>query len=242
MVSRATHRAPRRVQAFIAWCLLAFGAGLLVPASGLAALSTFGSTLSGPATLNTTENLNYAGANTNVPGAPRKRPREWSTPTTTGRTRLSGTPRCRARSRQSRRRPGREDQPRGLREPCARGPAPLTQIHFQDLAPAALESRSRSLAAVRYTRLRTGTERADPPSRPTNRSTSASRGRLHRLQRGGRVRAATATRVASATWCLAAAGWSSTPSYAETGPTTATSCPGNTRPRWTASPSTAARN
>ena len=43
---------------------------LLAPAAAVAAISVFGSPLAVPATLNTAENLSYAGTNTPVPPAP----------------------------------------------------------------------------------------------------------------------------------------------------------------------------
>ena len=107
---------------------------VLTPAGSSAAITTFGSPLAVPATLNTAENLNYLGTNTYVPPSP-EAPTACSTPTTTERTRPCGAWPRRAAAPRSRHGPGAEDEAGGLRRADADGPAPLTQIHFQSLSP-----------------------------------------------------------------------------------------------------------
>ncbi len=108
----------------------------LAPATSLAKVSTFGSTLSVPATLNTSENLTYPGSYVAVPPAPdapnglyhvfhfgadsalwnvgRLASGDAQVPATGQATKLSVE---------------------GCAEAAAGGPPPLTQIHFQDLTP-----------------------------------------------------------------------------------------------------------
>jgi hypothetical protein len=108
----------------------------LAPASSDARVMTFGSSLSTPATLNTSENLSYAGSFVPVPPAPdapnglyhvfhygadsalwnvgRLEGADASAPATGQATKVSVE---------------------GCAEAAPGGPAPLTQIHFQDLSP-----------------------------------------------------------------------------------------------------------
>lgn len=109
---------------------------LLVPAASPAAISTFGSPLSVPATLNTAENLGYAGTNTNVPPSP-------ETPSGVVHTSHYGADAVLWNTNSP---GGAAGAPatgqavkvalEGCAEPAAGGPAPLTQIHFQSLTPA----------------------------------------------------------------------------------------------------------
>jgi hypothetical protein len=107
----------------------------LAPAASRAAVSTFGSTLSVPATLNTAEDLEYLGTYTSVPPAP-------DAPNGVFHTHhygadgvlwnvalANGEPRAPASGQVL------KIALEGCAQPAARGPAPLTQIHFQALAP-----------------------------------------------------------------------------------------------------------
>jgi hypothetical protein len=103
---------------------------LLAPASASAAIQTFGSSLSAAATLNTTEGLSYQGINTEVPPSPEAPNGIFHTFHFGADTALWNTA-----------------QPvpaggevlkvslEGCAQPAHGGPAPLTQIHFQDLSP-----------------------------------------------------------------------------------------------------------
>ena len=100
------------------------------PASADAAIQTFGSPLSVPATLNTTEDLSYQGMNTAVPPSPEAPNGIFHTFHFGADTALWNTA-----------------QPvpvggevlkvslEGCAQPASGGPAPLTQIHFQDVSP-----------------------------------------------------------------------------------------------------------
>jgi hypothetical protein len=118
-------------------CLLLLGllVLLLAPASSPAAVTTFGSPLSMPATLNTSDNLGYYGTFTPVPPNPQApnglfHTAHWGADTALWNVRVAG---------------GQASAPvtgqavkirlEGCAQPAAGGPAPLTQIHFQDLSP-----------------------------------------------------------------------------------------------------------
>jgi hypothetical protein len=108
---------------------------LAAPASAPAAIVTVGSPLYGPATLNTAENLNYQGVNTAVPPTPQD-PNGivhtahfgadtalWNIATAIGAAAMPA---------------GGEAvqiELEGCAVPAPGGPAPITQIHFQDLSP-----------------------------------------------------------------------------------------------------------
>jgi hypothetical protein len=108
---------------------------LLAAASASAAISTFGSPLSVAATLNTSENLNYEGTNTNVPVGPEAPDGVFHTyhfgaDTALWNTALNGgIPTA----------PATGQAVKVMLEGCAQsapgGPRPLTQIHFQDITP-----------------------------------------------------------------------------------------------------------
>lgn len=110
--------------------IFAIACGLCVlPGVALAAITTFGSPLSVPATLNTSENLNYTGVDTQLPGAT-VHTSHYGADTALWNTQLSG---------------GQATAPEGgevvkvslegCAQQAANGPAPLTQIHFQILSP-----------------------------------------------------------------------------------------------------------
>lgn len=108
---------------------------LLLPAASFAAITTIGSPLSAPATLNTAENLNYLGTNTDIlpiPEAPTGVVHTyhygadtalWNTGLADG---VAAVPVAGQAVRISL---------EGCAEPASNGPPPLTQIHFQDLTP-----------------------------------------------------------------------------------------------------------
>jgi hypothetical protein len=121
----------------LAPCLiLAAVLAVLVPAASPAAIATFDSPLSVPATLNTAENLNYAGTNTNVPPSA-------ETPSGVVHTSHYGADTVLWNTKSP---GGAAGAPatgqavkvalEGCAQPAAGGPPPLTQIHFQDLTPA----------------------------------------------------------------------------------------------------------
>ncbi len=108
---------------------------VLVASTAHAAILTVGSPLSAPATLNTTENLDYQGTNTAVPPNPQypngivhtahfgADTALWNVTTAAGSAAMPA---------------GGEAvqvELEGCAVPAPRGPAPLTQIHFQDLQP-----------------------------------------------------------------------------------------------------------
>jgi len=108
---------------------------LLAPASSPAAITTFGSPLSLPATLNTTENLGYYGTYTPVPPNPEApngvyHTNHWGADTALWNVAIVA---------------GQASAPvtgqavkvslEGCAQPAPGGPPPLTQIHFQDISP-----------------------------------------------------------------------------------------------------------
>ena len=108
---------------------------LLVPASANAAVTTIGSPLSVPATLNTAENLNYQGTNTPVPPNP-EAPNgifhtfHYGADTALWNTQLAnGQPSVPVTGQALRVRL------EGCAKPAPNGPPPLTQIHLQDISP-----------------------------------------------------------------------------------------------------------
>lgn len=105
------------------------------PASSQAKVSTIGSPLSVPATLNTAEHLAYPGTNTAVPPAP-DAPNGifhtfhygadtalWSFSRAGGETRVPATGQA------------TKIEVEGCAQRAANGPLPLTTVHFQDLSP-----------------------------------------------------------------------------------------------------------
>jgi hypothetical protein len=113
-------------------------AGLIAaaaPVHSQAAISTFGSPLSVPATLNTTENLGYLGTYTAVPPSP-------EAPNGTFHTAHNGADTVLWNVAQAAGAPQAPATGQALKvalEGCAQassnGPPPLTQIHLQDLSP-----------------------------------------------------------------------------------------------------------
>ncbi|HEX3433940.1 MAG TPA: hypothetical protein VHT25_07755 [Solirubrobacteraceae bacterium] len=115
--------------------MLACFVTLLAPATGQAALLTFGSPLSVPATQNTAEGLDYLGTNTAVPASP-------EAPNGYVHTYHFGADGALWNVQQPKGLPRAPATGQALKvslEGCAvaasDGPPPLTQIHFQDLTP-----------------------------------------------------------------------------------------------------------
>jgi hypothetical protein len=96
---------------------------------------TFGSPLSVPATMNTTESLGYLGTYTSVPPSPdapngRYHTNHWGADTAIWNTALAaGNPAAPATGQAV------KVRLEGCAQPAARGPAPLTQFHLQDFSP-----------------------------------------------------------------------------------------------------------
>src|SRR5271166_5712114 len=115
--------------------LLAGFIPVLAPASAQAAVTTFGSPLSVPATLNSAENLSYPGTNTNVPPSPEAPTGVvhtyhygadaalWNVAQAVGDPRVPTTGQALKVSLE------------GCAEAAPGGPSPLTQIHLQDISP-----------------------------------------------------------------------------------------------------------
>ncbi len=135
MDTRTPKPTSRRLKQLLGTCLLVVTAALLAPAAGSAAVSTFGSPLSVPATLNTAENLGYYGTYTAVPPTPQVpngvvHTQHYGADTALWNVALgSGSPAV----------PATGQALKIALEGCALsspgGPAPLTQIHFQDVSP-----------------------------------------------------------------------------------------------------------
>jgi hypothetical protein len=131
----ALTRTSERRQRLRSSLLLAGLLALLAPATSSAAITTFGSPLSVPATMNTSENLGYPGTYTPVPPNPEAPSGLFHTYHDGADTALwnvvqaTGSPQA----------PATGQAVKVSLEGCAReapnGPPPLTQIHFQDLSP-----------------------------------------------------------------------------------------------------------
>jgi hypothetical protein len=110
---------------------------LLAAASAPAAITTFGSTLSAPATLNTAENLNYRGTDTSVPPSPEApsgvvHTYHFGADTALWNVTVAGHSAGAPASGQA-----VKMRLEGCAVPAADGAPPLTQIHFQVLSPTA---------------------------------------------------------------------------------------------------------
>jgi hypothetical protein len=112
---------PRRRRRALIVAVLAGGALAVVPATGHAATTAFGSSLSVPATLDTAHNLNY--------GPPTAPSHDGADTALWNATQASGTPTS----------PGDGQilsiKLEGCVQPASGGPAPITDFHFQDLVP-----------------------------------------------------------------------------------------------------------
>lgn len=143
MLANVTTRMTSQRRAWIPRCLLGWllaivtaGVSLSIGTSGAwAAITTFGSQLSVPATLNTAQSLGYEGTNTKVPPSPEAPEGVFHTPHDGADTALwnaslaSGLPAAPAAGQ------ALKVSLEGCAQPAAGGPAPLTQVHFQDLSP-----------------------------------------------------------------------------------------------------------
>ena len=114
------------------------GAGLLAaltPSGASAAIMKFGSPLSVPATLNTTEGLGYLGTYTSVPPSPEApngsyHTNHWGADAALWNVALaSGSPGAPATGQAV------KVSLEGCEQPAGNGPPPLTQFHFQDFSP-----------------------------------------------------------------------------------------------------------
>jgi hypothetical protein len=121
-------RTPTRLSLIILGASLTACVALSTPAASSAAVMTFGSPLSSPATLDTANNLGYSGANVQLPGSVFHVPHDGAD---TALWNPEGNAAAPAGGQiVSVKLEGCATQPRGA-------PAPLTQIHFQDLVPTA---------------------------------------------------------------------------------------------------------
>jgi hypothetical protein len=130
--SRQTFARPRRS---LLATLVALALALIAPALATADVKTFGSPLTGPATLDTAEDLDYQGTYTPVPPSP-EAPSGVVHTYHYGADGLlwnaalaNGTPRSPATGQ------ALKVALEGCAVPAENGPPPLTQIHFQDLTP-----------------------------------------------------------------------------------------------------------
>lgn len=125
----------RRARATFCAALLAGALSALTPTTSRAAVVTFGSPLSVPATLNTTEGLGYRGTDTTVPPS-REAPNgivhtaHFGSDTAIWNEASAGGPTGAPSTGQA-----LKVRLEGCAQPAAGGPPPLTQIHLQDLSP-----------------------------------------------------------------------------------------------------------
>ena len=108
---------------------------LLAQTTAEAAITTFGSPLAVPATLNTSENLNYEGTNTNVPPSPEAPTGVFHTFHNGSDTALWNTALVTGTVAAPAAGQALKVMLEGCAQPAAGGPKPLTQIHFQDITP-----------------------------------------------------------------------------------------------------------
>jgi hypothetical protein len=138
LLSSCSASRPRAAGALVLSLASLVGAfNALTPTTSSAALLTFGSPLSQPATLNTSENLEYVGTYTNVPPSPEVptgvvHTPHWGADTALWNSQLASG---------SAGSPATGQAVKVLIEGCAMrapgGPPPLRQIHLQDLSPLA---------------------------------------------------------------------------------------------------------
>ena len=108
---------------------------VLVPASGQASITTFGSPLSVPATLNTAENLGYPGTYTAVPPSPEAPNGIFHTFHFGADTALWNFSNSGSEPRASATGQATKIEVEGCAQRATNGPLPLTTVHFQDLSP-----------------------------------------------------------------------------------------------------------
>jgi len=125
---------PRVRGGFAVLVIAALGA-LISPAAGSAAITTFGSSLSVPATLNTAEDLNYQGTNTPVPPNPEAPNGIFHTYHFGADTAIWNSTKGNSSMSVPATGQALKIALEGCAVPASGGPAPLTQIHFQDVSP-----------------------------------------------------------------------------------------------------------
>jgi hypothetical protein len=137
MITEASRGRARPVLRTLCVALLAGVLPVLVPASGQASISTFGSPLSVPATLNTAQNFGYPGTNTQVPPSPEAPNGVIHTFHFGADTALWNFSNSRSEPRASATGQATKIEVEGCAQRAANGPQPLTTVHFQDLSPLA---------------------------------------------------------------------------------------------------------
>jgi hypothetical protein len=131
MPSMARLRAPGRFAPLLLLLgsVLASALALSMPASSGAAIRSFGSPLAVPASLNTAEGLDYQGTYTPLPGSVFHTFHYGADTAIWNVGQAVGVPRVPAGGQ------ALKVSLEGCARPAAGGPAPLTQIHFQDITP-----------------------------------------------------------------------------------------------------------
>jgi hypothetical protein len=135
MTGRPDSSIQRRLRRLVFGLLLAGLLAALVPATGSAAITTFGSPLSLPATLNTSEDLGYLGTYTAVPPSPETpsgqfHTNHWGSDTALWNVAVAGGSASAPATGQA-----VKVSLEGCAKAAAGGPPPLTQVHFQDISP-----------------------------------------------------------------------------------------------------------
>jgi hypothetical protein len=135
MTGRSDSWIRRPLGRFTSALLLAGLVAVLAPRESPAAITTFGSPLSVPASLNTTENLNYYGTYTPVPPSPEApnglfHTNHWGADTALWNVVVAGGQASAPVTGQA-----LKVRVEGCAKPASGGPPPLTQIHLQDLSP-----------------------------------------------------------------------------------------------------------
>jgi hypothetical protein len=125
----------QRMRRLLPCLLLAALLAVLAPAASPAAITTFGSPLSVPSSLNTTDNLNYYGTYTPVPPNPEApnglfHTNHWGADTALWNVAVAGGQASAPVTGQA-----LKVRVEGCAKPASGGPPPLTQIHLQDLSP-----------------------------------------------------------------------------------------------------------
>lgn len=135
MSIHAASRRARPARRLRSTLVLASLIAILAPASSPAAITTFGSPLSRPATLNTAANLSYRGTYTAVPPAPDAPNGIFHTSHFGADTALWNVSLARGEPRAPATGQALKVSLEGCASAASGGPAPLTQIHFQDISP-----------------------------------------------------------------------------------------------------------
>jgi hypothetical protein len=129
------NRRARFVRQMLSVALCTAPVALVAPAASNAAILTVGSPLSVPATLNTAENLGYAGMNTNVPPTPEYPNGVVHTYHFGADSALFNTTLASGQAAMPANGQALKVSLEGCAEQAPGGPAPLTQIHFQTIHP-----------------------------------------------------------------------------------------------------------